>query len=259
MKKLAIIASTIALGACGQIQTGETGIWKYYGSVQPERADPGLHWYNPWSYDLITVQTATQPYDGQAISFTSDTQQTTISYRVSFHLQPDHAIMIYSQFGDQWANSLIPPAMLSTIKTRISAVTATNVVAHRAIIQNDIFQTLRARFAPLGISIDTFDMTNIDFTDAYEGAVEQAQVATQHAVAARNQTHVVEEEANQTRIRAEAEANRIRIEANAITSNPAIIEMRRVEKWNGQYCPQGAATCIIGGNTPGMMMNVGGH
>lgn len=257
MKKLAIIASTVALAACGQVQTGETGIWKYYGSVQAERADPGLQWYNPWSYDLVIVNTSSQPYDGQAVSFTSDIQQTVVSYRVTFHLRPDHAIMIYSQFGDQWANSLIPPAMLSTIKTRFSLVTAQNAISHRAMIQNEIFHNLQARFSPLGIDIDTFDITNIDFTDAFEHAVEQAQVATQNAVAARNQTAAVTEEANQTRIRAEAEANRIRIEANAITSNPAIIEMRRVEKWNGQYCPRGSQTCIIGGNTPGMMMNVG--
>jgi regulator of protease activity HflC (stomatin/prohibitin superfamily) len=60
--------------------------------------------------------------------------------------------------------------------------------------------------------------------------------------------------AQRPQIKAEAEANKVRVVAEAISANPQIVEMRRIERWNGQICPEGSATCIIGGTQP--LLNV---
>lgn len=140
----------------------------------------------------------------------------------------------------------MPQTVESTIKDVFGHYNAGDAIAMREAIQNQIKSQLSSTLIKRGIRVDDFQLTNIDYSDAFENAVEKAQVATQRANEAKNHTVEVEEQAKQTRIAAEAQAESIRVQASAITSNPAIIELKRVEKWDGRM----PATVYCAASTP---------
>ena len=59
-------------------------------------------------------------------------------------------------------------------------------------------------------------------------AVEQKATAVQRAEGARNQTAQIREQGEQTKIRAQAEAEAMRVRAQALETNPNLIEYERL-------------------------------
>jgi regulator of protease activity HflC (stomatin/prohibitin superfamily) len=78
------------------------------------------------------------------------------------------------------------------------------------------------------------EITNIDFDDAFEKAVEDKVVAVQRAIEAKNKTVQIQEEANQQIISAKAEAQSMSIRAQALSQNKSLVEWEAVQKWNGE-------------------------
>ena len=68
--------------------------------------------------------------------------------------------------------------------------------------------------------------------------------AEQNALAAKNKLDQVKYEAEQAVAAAKGKATALQIEAQAIDTNPRIIELRAIEKWDGKL-PQ-----VTGGATP---------
>lgn len=100
------------------------------------------------------------------------------------------------------------------------------------------------------ISITDFNITDIDYSDAFEKAIESKVTAEQEALKAKNITVQVKEEARQKVIAAEAEAKSMAIRAQALTQNKALVEYEAVKKWDGKL-PQ----YQMGGSIP--FINIG--
>lgn len=255
-----LFAGTIAgLSSCSTVDAGEVGLYNRYGQISEQTLSPGGPYFaNPITTNIEKMSIASSPWKAETPSFTKDLQTATVSFTLIYRLDPARAVNIRRYFGpgDGWRESIVRPITESSIKNIFALYTAMDAVAKRPVIQTRITQMVKERLAARGVIVDGFELTNLDYSDQFEAAVERAQVATQNAVAARNQTVTVREEAIQTQIRAEAEANKVRVVAEAITTNPAIVEMRKIERWNGQLCPKGATTCIIGGGpTPMIALN----
>ena len=92
-------------------------------------------------------------------------------------------------------------------------------------------------------------ITDFDFSEEFNKAIELKVKAEQEALQAKNeklrrvtQAEAAAEErklaaaaeAYEIEINSKARAEAIRIEAQALKDNPALIELRSVEKWNGQ-------------------------
>lgn len=243
-KLFAIVALALPLAACGTVDAGNVGIWNSFGKIGDTLASPGMHGLNPLTTSLEQMSVKDEAFSGETAVYTRDIQQAGIKYNIVTSLNPASALQMRSTVGLEWREKLLPPLIEATIKDVFGQYNATDAIAKRGEMQQRLLAALRQRLKARGISVSAFQITNIDFSDAFEKAVEDAQVATQQAVAAKNATVRVEEEARQTKIRADAEADRIRVQANAISANPAIVEMRRVEKWNGVmpstvYCSPG--------------------
>lgn len=84
------------------------------------------------------------------------------------------------------------------------------------------------------IVVSDFNITDIDYSDAFEKAIESKVTAEQEALKAKNKTVQVQEEARQKVISAEAEAKSMAIRANALTQNKALVEYEAVKKWDGK-------------------------
>ena len=78
----------------------------------------------------------------------------------------------------------------------------------------------------------------------FNDAIEAKVTAEQSALAAKNKLEQIKFEAEQRVAEAKGKAEAITIESNALRSNPQILEMRALEKWNGTL-PQ-----VTGGAVP---------
>lgn len=253
---LLALCCAVSLGACGSIDSGQVGIWSRFGDLDDETVGPGLHWYNPITTDLIAMNVQSQTHDERTEAFTMDAQVVNVSYRLTFRLDASRAVAVRRSLGDNYAATLLPSMLQSVTKNVIGRYTAMATISQRPRLQQQIEAFVRQGLAARGIVVESYQITNLDFSDEFEQAVERAQTATQRAVEAQNATVRIREEAAQRVIQAESEARAIQLQAAAISANPAIVEMRRVERWNGQLCPEGSTTCIIGaGQTP--LLNVG--
>ncbi len=89
------------------------------------------------------------------------------------------------------------------------------------------------RLTPRFIVVDDFSIVNFDFSDSYERAVEDKQVAQQQALKAENDLRRIQVEAEQRIAQAKAEAEAIRIQSDALQQNQGLIKLEAVKKWNG--------------------------
>lgn len=251
VKTLAIIGLVLPLAACGSVDAGHVGLYNRFGSIDQQTAPPGMHALNIATTTLEQMSVKDEPLSGETAGYTKDLQQAGMKYNIVAGLNPSSAYQMRTTIGLEWRDKLLPPLIEATIKDVLGRYNAVDAVGKRGEMQDAMFQTIRARLKPRGVLVSQFQLTNIDFSKAFEDAVERAQVATQQATEAKNATVRVKEEAEQTRIKAEAEANRIRVTAQAISANPEIVQLRWVEAWNGQmpqtvYCSSNTP-CVQGG------------
>ena len=222
------------LSSCSTVDAGEVGLYNRYGQIDNSVAQPGLHFINPITTDMEKMTVQSQRKNGETAGYTKDLQTANVKFAVTYSLDPAAAVRMRRTVGHEWSDRLVPPVVESSIKGVFGRVTAINAIANRQVMQDEVARALRAKLAPRGIRVEAFELTNISYSSAFEGAVEAAQVATQQAVAAKNQTVRIEEEARQKVITAEADAKAMKIKSEALSSNPGLTQYEAVKRWNGQ-------------------------
>jgi regulator of protease activity HflC (stomatin/prohibitin superfamily) len=84
-------------------------------------------------------------------------------------------------------------------------------------------------------------ITNFDFTDELEKAIEQKTIREQEALAKHFELEKAKKDAEITYVNAEAEARAVKIKGEAIRLAPSVIQLEIVKKWNG-VSPQSVVT-----------------
>jgi regulator of protease activity HflC (stomatin/prohibitin superfamily) len=234
LKNIAIIlAAAIAVTGCTQVDNGNAAVKTYYGQAEQKSYGPGLYWYNPWSTDIISMNTQQNKWGDKTETYTKDVQKADVTFVLNYHLSGDRAHVMYQRVGTDWADNILPQATVETIKDELGRVDAVTLVATRGDVAQRIYMKLRAKLARQDVVLDSFDLTDISYTQAFEHAVEQKQVAVQAAITAKNQTVQVQEEANQAVIAAKGKAEALSITSTALKGDPKLIEYEAIKKWDG--------------------------
>ena len=126
------------------------------------------------------------------------------------------------------------PVVEGTVKDIIGSYNANDLVGNRNIVTNSILSKLQNQLCNNYIDITDFQITDINYNDTFEKAVELKVQAEQEALKAKNNTIRVQEEARQKVISAEAEAKAIRIKAEALKQNRDLVNLTLAEKWDGK-------------------------
>lgn len=239
--------SFLALTGCGveQVDEGFRGIETRFGKVQGEALTPGLYFYNPISTNIFEMEVREQKWQYETQCFTKDTQTVTVQYAITYYPDPAKMNAIYSQFGKEWDQKIVAPAVLGSLKDAIGKYIADDLVNQREAVkqaaQKEVIDALKAR----DITVTRLDITNLDFDDGYEKAVEAKVIAIQRAAEEKNKTVQIEEQAKQTVRTAEAQATAMRIQSAALANNPGLTQYEIAKKWNGVL-----PTMMMGASTP---------
>lgn len=235
---------------CEQVDEGFRGVETNFGKVVGEPLSPGLHFYNPFTSDIEEFDVREKKLEGTTPCFTNDTQNVAVAYTLTYYPEQSKATLLYSQFGKkEWEQKIIPQAILGAIKDVVGSYKADDLVGKRESLRKSAETELRAALGARGVVLTKLDLTNLDFDDAYEAAVEAKVVATQRAIEAKNKSVQIQEEANQTVATAKAEAEAMRIKSQALSQNKGLVEFELAKKWDGKL-PE----MIVGGAMP--MLNL---
>lgn len=233
----ALVALVILFAMCNPIAmvgVGERGVKVTLGKVSPESYTEGIHFVTPFIQKIHTMDVKTQKSNPATTVFTKDIQQARLVYVVNYNLQPENVHKMYREVGKDYKEKVLIPIVEGTVKNIIGGWNASDLIANRAKATTDILTTLKEQLNDNYIDVTDFQITDIDYSDAFERAIESKVTAEQEALKAKNQTVQVQEEAKQKVISAEAEAKSMAIRANALTQNKALVEYEAVKKWDGK-------------------------
>ena len=215
------------------VGVGERGVKVTLGKAADESYSEGVHLIAPFISQIKTMNVKTQKDTVGTSVYTKDIQHAQIYYVVNYNLQPKNAPKMYKEVGIAYKDTILSPVVEGTIKDVIGKWNAQDLVANREDATNEILNKLVDQLKPKYIDVTGFQITNINYSDVFERAIESKVTAEQDALKAKNKTVQIQEEAKQKLISAEAEAKSMSIRANALTQNKALVEYEAVQKWNG--------------------------
>ena len=240
-KQLLIISSSIVLlllliiaNPLAIVGVGERGVKVTLGKVSPESLTEGVHFKMPGVSKVETMSIKTQKSSIATTVFTKDIQQARLVYVLNYNLQPENAHKMYKQVGKNYKDTILIPIVEGTVKNVIGGWNASDLIANRAKATSDILFKLQEQLDDNFITVTDFNITEIDYSDVFEKAIEGKVTAEQEALKAKNKTVQIEEEAKQKVIAAEAEAKSMAIRAQALTQNKSLVEYEAVQKWDGK-------------------------
>lgn len=205
-------------GFFAKVNAGYVGVSDHFGNVKDEPLKPGFHVTGYFeAIHPMSVRTEKTTYTVEA--FSSDIQQVTMLISVNSNVSEETAGILYKRIGMNYKETLIEPKIQENAKVVASRYTAESLIANRGSLSSEILDKMQEDIEPYGIKVTDISIENLDFTDAFEQAVEAKQVATQEkqraATQQEQQTMEAEQAAAREKIKAEAEANVKKIQADA--------------------------------------------
>jgi regulator of protease activity HflC (stomatin/prohibitin superfamily) len=190
-------------------------------------------------------------------TYSFDQQIAEIRVSVNYQIQPDQVENVYRQFGTlQGAvDRVISPKVYQNVKNVFGQYTAQKAIQERSKLNADILNAIQSSIQGSGIQVTSVQVENIDFSPAYEAAVEASATAKADIERAKSELAKVEQEAQQKvkQAAAEAEAKKLQADADAyatqaagrataeairergaaLRDNPDLVSLVAAEKWNG--------------------------
>jgi regulator of protease activity HflC (stomatin/prohibitin superfamily) len=257
---------TILLGSWYTVDQSERGVVTTNGAYTAT-AGPGLHFKLPFFQAVTRVsiqqqntQWTCEPGEACLQAYSKDQQPADMRLSVTWHALPDAMEQIYTQYGgdlDAIVGRLIARKVPQEVKTVFGQFTAQSAIQDRIALNGAVLEAVQSGIdAGAPIAVDSVQIENIDYSDAYEQSVEQSKLAevevrrrqqeleqqkiaaqitvTQAQAEADSQLPRAKAEAAATRIRGEAEAAAIKARGDALRDNPGLVALTQAEKWNGQ-------------------------
>lgn len=212
------LIGTLIMSCISYVPTGHTGIVTTFGKVHDETRDAGLTIHAPWE-SIIKMDNREQRVAFNLQAFSRDIQQVDIQGSINININKSTAMILYREVGTDYINIFVTPRIQEDVKIVIAQYTAENLIENRQAASDAIYELIKAELTDKGINVISLALENVDFTDAFEAAVEAKQVATQEKQRAQTEQErmTMEEEAKAKRsvIIANAEAERAKIAAQA--------------------------------------------
>ena len=245
------------MGSWYTVDETERGVLLRNGAIV-RVVEPGLSFKIPFieTVKFISVQSNATTYQGLQ-AYSKDQQTATLNVSVSWHVLPAEVDKVYMQYQD--LDGLVSRLISRQVPTQVEYVfgqyNAVSAVQNRGKFVNDVTKAIKEAIAG-PVVIDGVQIENIDFSDDYERSIAlrmkaEVEVKTREQVLATEQVEAqivvtraqadadsrvaqAKADAEATRLRGDAEADAIKAKTLALSSNPALIELTKAERWDGK-------------------------
>lgn len=252
-----IVALTVIGGSFYTIDSGDRGVILRNGAVVGT-AEPGLGFKLPIidAVKEISVRSNARRYDNVA-AYSKDQQTADLIISINYRLPADQVERIYSEYGGEEGvlTRLLDRQVYNEVKNVFGKYNAVTAINDRSRLVADV-QTALQTIIDGPIIVESVQIENIDFSNAYEDSIEarmlaevevqkvkqnaerekvQAEITvTQAQAQADAQLAQATAAAEAIRLRGDAEAAAIRAKADALRDNAGLIALTQAEKWDGK-------------------------
>ncbi len=241
------------------VDSGHVGIVRTLGAVQLDALPEGFHFRKPIIDKVEQMDVRLTKANAKAQAASKDLQTVRTQVTVQYSLVGEVAPLTFQKIGnrDIVSATLIEPAIQESVKAITAQYTAEQLVTKRAevklqiqeAINNFIYITLKEKGVDNSLRIANVAITDFDFSDEFNRAIELKVKAEQEALQAKNEKTrrvtqaeaaaaerelAADAEAYEITVASKARAEAIRREAKALKNNPELIQLRVAEKWDGK-------------------------
>ena len=262
MKKILVLCAMLfVLVGCDNVPVGNVGIivHKLGGSkgVDSEEVGVGRYWLGI-NDELFTFPTYSQ---NESWVYTRDRQDESITFQtkeglsvnadigITYNIQADKVSTVFQKYrkgineiSDIYLRNMVRDALVKEASTRpIESVYGEG----KADLIEDVEKLVRSQVQDIGINVEKINWmgdlrlpsTVVEAINAKIGATQKAAQRENEVAQAKAEADKVIEtargEAESKLAIAKAEAQAIEIKGKSLRDNPNVIELNKVEKWNG--------------------------
>jgi regulator of protease activity HflC (stomatin/prohibitin superfamily) len=231
------------------VEAGHRGIVLQLGAVQPQVLSEGLHFKIPFIQTVVPVEVRVQKAESSQVSASRDLQTVTTTLAVNYHLDGLTVNNLFQTVGLEYKARIVDPAISEALKAVTAQYTAEDLISKRSEVSMKVKETLTSKLGLYNMILDEINITEFKFSEEFDRAIEQKQIAEQQALKSRLDLERIKIEKEQEITRAQAQAESLRLQKLEVTQE--LIQLRQIEaqlkaieKWNGQL-PN-----VTGGATP---------
>lgn len=224
------------------IPSGYTGVVTTFGQIQPTPMPNGLNWKIPFVQNVQQVNNKQQDISISERIWSEASDQTVVymeGVNITYQISSDKSAWIYANVSN-YTENLLSSSLVSSAMKMAAKTLSTEDVTNRSIIEPIARETLQEqldeKYGTDTVRIIKVIISNIDFEDAYNAAIEARQLAKmeQERQEIENATNLAkaEAEAEAARIRAQGQADANTILTQSITDATQMQDI--IETWDGK-------------------------
>ena len=283
-----LVIATLVTGfkSAYTVPEGNVYVVKKFGeAVRAET--PGLNFKIPYVEDGLEIDVRTRKNTETMSVATKEQMQAQAIVSVNWTVKSAAVLELYKKYGslDQFENKILDPKLKEATKEGIAKFTAEENINIREQVRLAMAEALRAKMASYPVVINDINYENIALPKKYLESIDAKQTAKnmedaeefklgQQNLVAQQRVNTAnadrdatksradgaaykinveaEAEANAIELRGKAEASAIKAKAKVLKNNPLIVELTRVQTWDGAV-----SKWSTGGAGSNMLVNVG--
>ncbi len=266
-----LIAAVMTLVGCERatVPAGYVGVKvDLYGTdkgVQQQEVGVGKYWLS-WNEEIYQFPTFNQlhNYDQPFTFQTADSMDIKAKIGVEYYVDPTKVTKIFQTYrkGVDDITEVNLRQNISDALIKHSGTMDINALAAggKTKLLDEVTQDLKAKLDPIGIKIVKLSwVSDLDYPTKVKESINAKIEATQRALLRENEIaqskaeaqKSIEQargEAQSTMLRAKAEADAITLRGQALRSNPEVLQLEAINKWNGtlpQYMTSGSTPPFV--------------
>jgi regulator of protease activity HflC (stomatin/prohibitin superfamily) len=247
------------------VDAGNKGLKFRMGAIQDQVVDQGFNWRMPLIENIREITIRPIQLDdkvevGANGAITKDNQTIGAEMTVFYTYDQNKLVSVYKDVGEDKLKSIISTSLKESFKAVVGNYTIFELPVSQEAIRSKAFTEIKNKMTTYPVNITELKITNYDWSDEFDKQIAETMSRAQQVKQAEQQLLIVQQQAQKIVKEAEAakEAARLNAEAKAlegegikkyndsIAVNWAIelkklelqIEMKKAEKWNGQYISQ---------------------
>ena len=219
-------------------------VFSLRGGTVPGQLNEGIHLLTPFVQSAVFYDVRTQTYtmsattwegevkgDDSLSALTSDGQVVKIEISVRFRPDASKIYNLHQQVGPDYANKIIRPLIRSQVRVTVAQFPVNDVYsAKREEIERRITASLKKSLAENAIILDEVLLRDVQFSEAFAGAIEQKQIAQQNAQRMQYVLQKASKEKQQKILEAQGDARSIQLRGRAIAQNARVVQYEYARK-----------------------------
>lgn len=226
------------------VKSGEVGLKVKFGKIVDTSISEGINFKIPYIEKIVRVDIKVQKVELGTESSSKDLQTITTKLAVNYKVDGTKASNLYKTVGNSYEETILIPAIQESIKAVMSEYTAEQTITMRNEVSDKCLEEIESKVEKYGINIAEFNIIDLDFSEAYNQAIEEKQVAEQKVLTAQQELEKTKIEAEKKIVEAEATNKANELLKQNVTDE--VLMKQFIEKWDGKLPETYAGQDIMG-------------